>query len=166
LYKELDIQQLKEAQLEKAFQVWWEELDQKIEKAINECRQPSDQKTLNTKTPEKQKSGKERQILEEVLNNTRALIQLMEEAKISIDAKESLDNYSPEPKHIREGHTQRKNESGPSFMKGTFKKVERKAIDLLKSGKDPDNVYKILVSSGIPSSEAEDFVKEYQPLRQ
>ena len=168
LHKDLDVQQLKEGQLEKAFKVWWNELDESIELSIKETPTVKIKPEKRESSKKKPNTGKERLILEEVLNNTRALLQTMEDFLSLTQKPIKAKLEPPKPKVITPKLSPLKlseieTNKAPAFLKSPFLQIEKKAVEMLKQGNDPNRVMNQLTSKGIPAKEAAHIVNENKP---
>jgi hypothetical protein len=166
LHREIDAPQINEVQLEKAFEVWWPQLNESIEKAIADTPSalyPRGSENIKSEVTPSPKEEKERLILEEVLKNTRSLMQLFEDFRFNgadrvlLEAEGAISRQETSRTNDRSSTTS----FAPRLSIATFRGIEKSAAEMLKKGNSPDQVVDSLVRSGVPKIDAENFVKEH-----
>ncbi len=157
LHKELEISQLNEIRLEKSFNVWYPELQKSINEAINQ--NSNDQ--VKVKPVESAKENinnysKEKVILEEILNNTRTIMQsISDKPNYTIqDIKQQSNDQTFNTLLKSESATYSKTYSGK------YSNIEKEAIDLLKRGTHPQIVINKLSNAGVPKHAIESLLQE------
>lgn len=145
----------------RSFERWWPELERSIENSIH---------YVGTQTIESQPDaphdpeladigGKNRVIMEEVLNNTRVLMQRVEDllqTSTSIGRSASFESEREMKKPVATGGSNR----GPNFLIRNYKSVERQAIKKLEAGANSESVFSELVSKGVPELDAKHLINE------